>query len=113
MSSDLLAPSLPIPNLNETAYNRQTLERGDARDQARSLIQSAERREKLVAALSKAENIPAGRLVIEKDPDTEKFVHTIVEPSSGKVLRQWPDDEFLARVKELGEAAGLWLDARI
>ena len=73
----------------------------------------AARREKLVAAIAKSENIQQGNLVIERDQETRRFVHKIVDPDSGETLRQWPEEDWLSMVKGLEETYGRFVDKRV
>ena len=71
---------------------------------------SGKRREALESALAKAESQPKGKLVIEQDDETGKFVQKVVDPSTGEVLQQWPEEQFLEMAKAMGEAYGLFVD---
>ena len=53
---------------------------------------------------------PAGRLVIEKDSETGKFIHKLVDPNTGEVVRQWPDESWLEFAKMHGAPNGLWVN---
>jgi flagellar protein FlaG len=74
---------------------------------------SEERRQTLAKVLSEREHIPSGKLIIERDQDTGKYVQKVIDPKSGKVLRQWPEEEFLELAKQMGEAYGLLIDKLI
>ena len=80
---------------------------------SRSDAELAARRENLVSAISKSEDIQRGQLVIERDPDTDRFVHKIVDRESGETLRQWPEEEWLSLVKGLDEVYGVIVDKRV
>ena len=69
-------------------------------------------REKFVERIAKSEGLDKGRLVIEKDSDTGRYIHKLVDPKSGEVVRQWPDDAWLAFAKEHGPVHGLWVDTQ-
>ncbi|MAI90534.1 flagellar protein FlaG [Ponticaulis sp.] len=70
-------------------------------------------REALASALSERQFGPEGKLVIERDQDTGKFVQKVIDPDSGEVLRQWPEEKFLELAKQMGEAYGLMVDQQI
>ncbi len=73
----------------------------------------AARRQKFVEQIARQEGLDKGRLVIEKDSDTGRFVHKLVDPDSGDVIRQWPDEEWLSFARQVGGAPGLYLDEKI
>lgn len=74
---------------------------------------SARRRAALEAAMAAVDQGPKGRLVIEQDSETGKFVQKIVDPASGKVIRQWPEEQFLELAKQMGEAYGVFVDRSV
>ena len=57
--------------------------------------------------------MPNGRLVIERDEDTGKYVQKVLDPKSGEVLKQWPEEQFLELAKSMGEAYGLIVDRQV
>lgn len=74
---------------------------------------SEHRRKLLEEAISAQSNDPKGKLIIERDEQTGRFVQKIVDPKSGDVIRQYPEEEFLELVRSLGEAYGLLVDKTI
>lgn len=74
---------------------------------------SEDKRQALVEAVKDARIEPDGKLVIERDEDTGKFVQKVVDPASGEVLKQWPEEQFLELAKQMGEAYGLFVDRKV
>ncbi|MFC6196692.1 flagellar protein FlaG [Ponticaulis profundi] len=74
---------------------------------------SGQRRKALETALA-VENISTkGKLVIEQDEETGRFIQKIIDPNNGEVLEQWPEEEFLEMAKLMGEAYGLLIDRNV
>ena len=71
------------------------------------------RRNRFVDAVAKANGLERGRLVIEKDEESGRFVHKLIDPTTGNVVRQWPDDQWLEFARTIGGAAGLLVDRRV
>lgn len=71
---------------------------------------SEERRKALAEAVATAKREPQGKLIIERDQDTGKFVQKVIDPNSGEVLKQWPEEEFLELARQMGKAYGLIVD---
>ena len=71
---------------------------------------SEERREALAKAVAVAKSQPQGKLIIERDQETGKYVQKVIDPNSGQVLKQWPEEEFLELARQMGEAYGLIVD---
>ncbi len=74
---------------------------------------SAERRKALETAVSAQQEETKGRFVIEQDKETGKFIQKIVDPDTGEVLEQWPDEKLLELAKSMGEAYGLLVDQNV
>ncbi|HBH89734.1 flagellar protein FlaG [Ponticaulis sp.] len=72
-----------------------------------------QRRQLLKEALEETQNAPDGKLVIERDEDTGKYVQKVLDPTSGEVLKQWPEEQFLELAKSMGEAYGLIVDRQV
>lgn len=69
------------------------------------------RRQRLADQITDAAGVQRGNLVIEKDEDADRFVYKIVDPDSGTVIRQWPDEDWLRLARSFSEAQpGLWVD---
>ena len=82
-------------------------------DDAEKADPAEQRRQLLKEALEATRDAPSGRLVIERDDETGKYVQKVVDPSSGEVLRQWPEEQFLELAKSMGEAYGLLVDRQV
>lgn len=82
-------------------------------EQLQTVDVAEQRRNALEDAIATQTNSPKGRLIIEQDDDTGRFVHKMIDPNSGEVLMQWPEEEFLELVKEMGEAYGLLVDRSV
>ena len=80
----------------------------DERDSSMRAAQAA--RQKFVEDISKSNGLEKGRLVIEKDSETGKFIHKLVDPNTGEVVRQWPDESWLEFAKMHGAPNGLWVN---
>lgn len=74
---------------------------------------SENRRTALEKAIAASELTGTGKLIIEQDAETGRFVQKLVDPSTGEILRQWPEEKFLELVKSLGEAYGLLVDRSV
>ncbi|MAP95423.1 MAG: hypothetical protein CMK07_10770 [Ponticaulis sp.] len=74
---------------------------------------SEDNRAALETAISERSNEPKGRLVIERDQDTGKFIQKMVDPETGDVIRQWPEEQFIELAKQMGEAYGLMIDVNV
>ena len=74
---------------------------------------SAQRRKALEDAITKEGVTDDGKFVIEKDPDTGRFIQKIIDPTTGETLDQWPDEKFLELVKYMDEAYGLLVDKNV
>lgn len=72
-----------------------------------------QRRQLLKEALEINKSVPSGRLVIERDDDTGRYVQKVLDPDSGEVLKQWPEEQFLELAKSMGEAYGLLVDREV
>ena len=83
-----------------------------AKDAAASRAVEA-RRKQIVEEIAKSQGLEKGRLVIEKDSASGRFIHKLVDPSSGEIVRQWPEEEWLSFARDFGDTAGLWLDRRV
>jgi flagellar protein FlaG len=69
------------------------------------------KRQRLADQISDAMGVKQGNLVIEKDEAAGRYVYKIVDPDSGSVIRQWPDEEWLRLARSFSEAQpGLWVD---
>ena len=74
---------------------------------------SEDKRDAFAEAILKEPEEPQGKLIIERDKDTGKYVQKVVDPNSGEVLKQWPEEQFLELAKQMGEAYGLLVDRNI
>ena len=74
---------------------------------------SEEKRDALAEAIRQEPEQPKGKLVIERDTDTGKYVQKVVDPDSGEVLKQWPEEQFLELARKMGEAYGLFIDRNV
>lgn len=74
---------------------------------------SEEKRDALAEAIRKEPEQPQGKLIIERDTDTGKYVQKVVDPYSGEVLKQWPEEQFLELARKMGEAYGLLVDRNV
>lgn len=68
------------------------------------------RRQAVADAIADAVGVSRGRLVIEKNPVGEGFIYAIVDPSSGEVVRRWPDSEWVDIARRVAAPQGLLLD---
>ncbi|MEM6627580.1 MAG: flagellar protein FlaG [Pseudomonadota bacterium] len=107
LSSTAVATRAEITRSPEAATYRAQAEKNDA-DRAMEA-----RRKKIVEEIARSQGLEKGRLVIEKDTETGRFVHKLVDPESGKIVRQWPDEQWLSFARSFGDTAGLWLDRRV
>ncbi|WP_155825714.1 flagellar protein FlaG [Hirschia maritima] len=87
-------------------------------DDQKTVNQAIEaRRKQFVEEIARQHGLEKGKLVIEKDSETGRYVHSLIDPESGEVIRQWPDVDWLKFAKEsnAGSSAtqGLWLDQKI
>ncbi len=71
------------------------------------------RRKQFVEEIAKQHGLEKGKLVIEKDSETGRFVHSLIDPDSGEIIRQWPDADWLEFAKQSGGSKGLWLDRTV
>ncbi len=75
------------------------------------------RRKQFVEEISRQHGLEKGKLVIEKDSESGKFIHSLIDPESGEVIRQWPDADWLefARASHNSTSAtkGLWVDQTV
>ncbi|MFC7291564.1 flagellar protein FlaG [Hirschia litorea] len=71
------------------------------------------RRKQFVEEIARQHGVEHGKLVIEKDSETGRFVHTLIDTESGDIIRQWPDVDWLKIAKQTGSSSGLWLDKTI
>ena len=85
----------------------------DEENESEETDASEEKRQTIARQLAEREHVPSGKLIIERDQDTGKYVQKVIDPNSGKVLRQWPEEEFLELAKQMGEAYGLLIDKLI
>ncbi|MAK62557.1 MAG: hypothetical protein CMK09_16425 [Ponticaulis sp.] len=98
----------------ETRYRQAVAELDEAEDESFEKADSSEEtRQALADALTEAQIEPDGKLVIERDEDTGKFVQKVIDPTSGEVLKQWPEEQFLELAKQMGEAYGLFVDRNV
>lgn len=74
---------------------------------------SEDKRDAFAEAISQKPEQPQGKLVIERDKDTGKYVQKVVDPNSGEVLKQWPEEQFLELARQMGEAYGLLVDRNV
>lgn len=103
----------PIDQVREYAP-KLTVETPDVTDdQFETPDVSSERRKVLETAVSAQQEETKGRFVIEQDKETGKFIQKIVDPDTGEVLEQWPDEKLLELAKSMGEAYGLLVDQNV
>lgn len=113
MASDLTlsqtyVPQSPHKDAAQDSSSAQDKLKSNAADAERAM---AARRQQFVDRVVKMHGLEHGRLVIEKDTDTGRFIHKLVDPKSGDVVRQWPDDAWLDFARSLGGAPeGLWVN---
>ena len=106
-----ITPTQAPPPSDQGDANRSEISPSQAPEEVSQAAVNA-RRLQVVDAIGKAEGAENSRLVIEEDADSGRFVHKFVDRDTGEVLKQWPDQEFLARAKEISDVLGLWLDKR-
>lgn len=74
------------------------------------------RRKQFVEEIARQHGLEKGKLVIEKDSETGRFVHSLIDPDSGELIRQWPDADWLEFAKQSGTGSagtkGLWVDQK-
>ena len=70
-------------------------------------------RRKFVEDIAKAEGMEQGRLVIERDNESGRFVHKLLDPQSGEVVRQWPEESWLEFAKAHHAPKGLWVNQSV
>lgn len=118
MASDLtLAPAASVSSETSHASESNRRERHasvahSAADEREHQLAVQAAREKFVDRVSKASGLERGRLVIEKDDETGRFVHKLIDPKSGEVVRQWPDESWLEFAKAHSAPHGLWVDTQ-
>lgn len=54
-----------------------------------------------------------GRLVIEEDQETGKFVYRIIDRTTGEVIKQFPREEVLRMQQSVNAVRGAILDKRV
>lgn len=74
---------------------------------------SGDRRKAFETAVAAEQEAVKGRFIIEQDKDTGKFVQKVLDPDTGEVLEQWPEEKFLELAKSMGEAYGLLIDQNV
>ncbi len=115
MASDLTLSQTPVSQaqlneMSDASDKTQDRLKAKAADAERAM---AARRQQFVDRVVKSHNLDKGRLIIEKDPDTGKFIHKLVDAKTGDVVRQWPDDAWLDFARSLGNApGGLWVNTK-
>ena len=107
-----IAPTPPPQGAEPPARPRDDLvvREREAKDVSQAAVNA--RRLKVVDAVARTEGVEGGRLVIEKDAETGQFVHKLVNADTGDVMKQWPNEEFLSRAKQIASVVGLWFDKR-
>ena len=112
MASEFTLTPTSLPRTEAIRTDRSAAE--TYRDPAADTQNAIEaRRKQFVEEIAKSHGLEQGRLVIERDTDTGRFIHKLIDPESGELVRQWPDDEWLQFAKEHGGSVGLWLDQRV
>lgn len=112
---DLTRMSAPLPpqvskELNPTP---ETQDPKWVQNQFESADVSGQKRSALEQALAVNNLAPKGKLVIERDDETGKYVQKMLDPDTGEVLRQWPEEKFLELAKTMSKAYGLFFDKTI
>ena len=106
--SSVLATAQIRPVAEATKVEKPSLESQSLNSLGERLDQAVEaRRAKFVEKIAKAENLEQGKLIIEKDDESGRFVHKLLDPQTGKIVRQWPDDKWLEFAKQHGAEAAL------
>jgi len=118
MAGDLsLRPVSPAFPLEAQVDTKQKRDEPQYQKLSDSSFEKADTSEERRAALEKAivseRKEPSGRLIIERDQETGKYVQKVIDPKSGKVLKQWPEEKFLELARQMGEAYGLLVDRNI
>ncbi len=85
-------------------WEEAEFETPDVSDQKRAVLEET---------VSSQLDAQKGKLVIERDEETGRFVQKTVDPETGEVLEQWPEEKFLELVKSMGEAYGLLVDRNV
>lgn len=109
MASEFTLTPSALPKIEPVRADRSAVEvfRDDAKDLQKAV---AARRQQFVEEVSKAHGLNRGKLVIEKDTDSGRFVHKLINPVNGEVVHQWPNDEWLEFARNMGAPSGLWLN---
>ena len=117
MAGDLdltrVTAALPVDTVKEVDHPQLDLEQKSF-DQTFDRPDAAPKRRKAFEeALEDSEYGKRGKLVIEQDEETGRFVQKLMDPNTGDVIRQWPEEEFLELAKAMGEAYGLFVDQNV
>lgn len=113
MPRDLaLGPTQPLPPQEPANRPKAVVEREARAPQDVSQKTLEARRRQIVDAISESQTAASGRLIIERNDDTGKYVHKLIDASTGEVVRQWPKEQFVELAKTFGEVVGLWLDKK-
>jgi flagellar protein FlaG len=112
MTLELSATNLQTPKIDIVRPDREPVaQQPDAREILDQAIEA--RRKQFVEAIARQSGVERGKLIIEKDAETGKYIHSLVDPESGEVVRQWPDEDWLNFVKSMEVQQGLMFDQKI
>lgn len=109
MASEFTLSPSTLPKVEPIKADRSAVEvfRDDAKDLQKAV---AARRQQFVEEVSKAHGLEKGKLVIEKDSESGRFVHKLIDPINGEVVQQWPGEDWLKFARDMGAPTGLWLN---
>ncbi len=118
MSSETLIPPVPVTpteRVEKAAPVPPPAATGTTRERDERFRekQPEERRADIVRTVTGFKDASRGKLIIEEDEETGRYVQKIVDTDTGETIRQFPDEDFLKVVKSLGDAYGIWVDRYI
>jgi flagellar protein FlaG len=114
MPRDLALGPVSPPQLTDPAAQRaRVVLNRDATDAPAVSEKAIEaRRQQVIDAVAETNTPHNGRLVIERDVDTGQFVHKVLDPDTGEVVSQWPQERFIALAKKFGDVVGMFTDRK-
>lgn len=112
---DLTRVSAPLPAeaKRELEYPKPTEDPKWSEEQFEAPDVSGQRRAALEEAIAVEHSTPKGRLVIEQDKESGRFVQKVLDPESGEVVLQWPEEKFLEMARQMGKAYGVLVDQKV
>jgi uncharacterized FlaG/YvyC family protein len=75
--------------------------------------QRVERLQQSIAKLIKKSLPTNSKLQITQDESTGTYIYRSVDPDTGEVIQQWPQEQMLALQKQLKQMEGLLLDKHV